>query len=90
MAEQFFFDRTLRLPTIPDGPPEWVSWARVLQAVLIGEHQLLTDRIREIITVGVIADRPAANGTFRFYFSTDATPEKLYLDNGTWHEITTA
>ena len=88
MAEQFILPFTLRLLPVPrDGPPEWIAWAQQTNNILIDEYQVLRERIETLLTVGVIADRPAAAGTFVFYFSTDEAPNVLYFDDGAWNAV---
>ena len=86
MADQFLFPTTLRMPLTPPRTLEELPiWASNLQDVL--EYQLyepLARRIEAMVIKGVIADRPAATGEFRFFMSTDEAPPTLYFDNGTW------
>lgn len=48
-------------------------------------YRRLADRTEAMILEGLFADRPAANGTKRFYFATDTNA--LYYDDGAWNAI---
>lgn len=81
-----------RLPLYPSfapppagTPPEVARVIEQTQQSMRDLHRTLAERIESLITVGTIAQRPPADGSFRFYFATDETPPVLYFDDGIWN-----
>lgn len=88
MADQHLLQRTPAFPSrVPVSLAELQAWALELQQAIRDQHLSLADRLQGLITVGTLAQRPAADGTFRFYFATDEAPPKLYFDDGIWNVI---
>lgn len=74
-------------PRLPFAPEEANFWREEIQESIRRQYRVLADRIEGLITVGVLADRPAADGSLRLYFATDDAPPTMYFDDGTWHAI---
>lgn len=87
MAEtQHLLPLVPRLPSFPsNAPPELAPWAKGVEHAMRDLYIILANRLQDLITADVIANRPAANGTFRFYFATDTNA--LSFDDGTWNAI---
>jgi parallel beta-helix repeat protein len=68
---------------VPRAAADVIPWAVSFSRSIDAIYSTLAARILSEITQGTLAQRPAANGTQRFYFSTDA-PGTLYYDVGAW------
>jgi hypothetical protein len=85
MADQFRLNPP-RLPEIPASmPPELRPWVLSLYRDIERMYRELAHRSESLITVDVFANRPDADGTYRFYFASDTNA--LYFDDGTWNAI---
>lgn len=88
MADQFRLPPSPYFPArLPARPEEMMQWAETMQETIRQLYRLLADRHENVLTGGLLADRPAADGTIRFYFATDDSPPTLYYDNGTWNAV---
>lgn len=86
MASQFQLPMVPTMPTtLPTSSPDVAAWARAMQNSVNTLYRLLSERIESLVTVGTAAERPAADGTLRFYYATDTGV--LYFDDGTWNPI---
>lgn len=86
MADQFRLPLEPRFPPIPPSfPPDLRAWAQTQQDAVRDYLRIVADRTENLVTMGPIADRPAANGSLRFYFADDESPPVLYFDDGTWN-----
>jgi len=85
MADQFLLPPP-RLPAVPASvPPEMRPWILALYRSIEDLYYELVHRSENLITVDVFANRPAADGTYRFYFANDTNV--LYFDDGAWNAI---
>lgn len=75
------------LPQIPAPPGSDLSpaVARWIQEIIRLQFRDLASRVENLITVDTIANQPAADGTFRFFYATDTNT--LYFDDGTWNAV---
>lgn len=69
-------------PTLPRDATDLVRWAAAFTRASADRYADLARRLNEEIVQGTMAQRPAANGSRRFYFATDTN--QLYYDSGVW------
>jgi hypothetical protein len=85
MADQFRHNPP-HLPNMPTAMPEELRpWVLSLYRDIERMYRDLAQRSENLITVDVFANRPAADGSYRFYFANDTNA--LYFDDGTWNAI---
>lgn len=82
MADQYRLPPPLFPPRTPQTEQEMPQWAKAIQDSIRNLYQTLANRLEGLVTVGLIADRPPANGSFRFYLALDT--KTLYFDDGVW------
>jgi len=74
------------LPTAPQSTADLLPWSRDFSKSLDALYATLAGRMISEISQGTLAQRPAANGSLRFYFATDTAV--LYYDSGSWQAVT--
>ena len=85
---QFLLDLSPIFPQPPKNlPPEVAQWFQQLQDTIDSQYRVLADRVESLVMTDTIANRPTANGTFRFYLSSDESPPVMYFDDGTWRAL---
>jgi hypothetical protein len=73
------------LPAAPRDSKQIVAWADPLTRAVDVAYRTFAERLEAVILEGTFAQRPAANGTRRFYYATDTLA--LYYDDGAWRTI---
>jgi hypothetical protein len=71
------------IPAFED--PKLRDWARQLQTAINFWQYGIRFRFEEAMGQGTFAERPTANGSYRFFWATDTN--QLFYDDGAWHEI---
>lgn len=88
MAGQFELRGTPPFPiSTPRTFDELVKAFEYLQHAIRDQHTEVASRVESMITVGPIASRPTADGTYRFYFADDEVPPVMYFDDGIWNAM---
>lgn len=72
-------------PREPSSGNDLVPWARDMTRALQNQTRTVAERVNVVLQHGTAANRPAADGSRRLYYSTDT--DKLSYDSGSWVDV---
>src|SRR3990167_4479200 len=71
-------------PNLPTPPPN-NAWARAITEAIANLYSTNVLRLTQLFSLGVTANRPAADGSAKMYF--DTTTKLLQVDDGSWEDL---
>jgi len=77
---------TPSLPPPPKSEEDLLKWTRHFTLSLARMYRTIALRLDKMTLEGVLADRPDADGSRRYYWATD-TDQQFYDEAGTWVEV---